>query len=202
MRVIDRAGGFCYRPTVSTAELQEIVADLARSTKELRASQSETDRQLKELGKQVGNIGNKFGSFTEGMASKSVGKILRDQFAMETVGYVKIAKQGRHEEYDLLGYSNGRVNKAIVVEIKSKLEINVLEQMERKMREVFDWLPEHRGKTFEGMVAYVHAERAYENELREKILAKGWHLVSMGEDTFEVEDPKGFVATQYRYQGA
>ena len=194
---------------MSTSELQEIVADLARSTKELRLSQSETDRQLKEtdrqlkeLGKQVGNIGNKFGSFTEGMASKSVGKILRDQFGMETVGYVKIAKQGRHEEYDLLGYSNGSVNKGIVVEIKSKLETNVLEQMERKMREVFDWLPEHRGKTFEGMIAYVHAERAYEDELREKIIEKGWHLVSMGEETFQAEDPKGFVPTQYRYQEA
>ncbi len=31
----------------------------------------ETDRQLKELGKQIGGLGSKFGSFTEGLALRS-----------------------------------------------------------------------------------------------------------------------------------
>ena len=38
---------------MSTLELQELVADLARSTKELRESQKETDRQMKETGLQM-----------------------------------------------------------------------------------------------------------------------------------------------------
>jgi hypothetical protein len=38
---------------MSTLELQELVADLARSTKELRTSQQETDRQMKDTDRQM-----------------------------------------------------------------------------------------------------------------------------------------------------
>ena len=37
----------------------------------------ETDRQIRELGKQIGGLGNKFGSFTEGLALPSMQKILQ-----------------------------------------------------------------------------------------------------------------------------
>ena len=196
---------------MSTAELQAIVEKLAISqsetdrqmhetSREMKESKNSVDKQLKELGKQIGGLGNKFGSFTEGMVSKSVEKILRKRFGMESVGYAKINRKGKHEEYDILAYSNGGVNKGIIVQVKSKLTNEVIEQMERKMSELFQWLPEHKDKTFEGMIAYVHAERTYEEEIREKILSKGWHLVSIGEDVLSVEDPEGFEATQYSYQ--
>lgn len=38
---------------MSTAELKEIVADLARSTRELRESQKETDLQMRETGRKI-----------------------------------------------------------------------------------------------------------------------------------------------------
>jgi hypothetical protein len=41
-------------------ELKALVASLAVESKK-------TDRQLKELGKQIGGLGEKFGSFTEGL---------------------------------------------------------------------------------------------------------------------------------------
>jgi len=47
---------------------------------ELSTAQKETDRQLKELGKQIGGLGAKFGSFTEGLALPSMEKILRQRF--------------------------------------------------------------------------------------------------------------------------
>ena len=189
-RQMKEAGAERYR------QMKEAGAERDRQMKESKRS---VDKQLKELGKQIGGLGNKFGAFTEGMVSKSVEKILRKQFGMESVGYSKINRKGKHEEYDILAYSNGGVNKGIVVEVKSKLTNEVIEQMERKMSELFQWLPEHKGKTFEGMIAYVHAERGYENEIREKILSNGWHLVSIGEDVLSVEDPKGFEARQYCY---
>ncbi|NTV95645.1 MAG: DUF3782 domain-containing protein, partial [Thiobacillus sp.] len=52
---------------MSDDELKELVASLT-------VSQKETDRQLKELGKQIGGLGNKFGSFTEGLALPSLAK--------------------------------------------------------------------------------------------------------------------------------
>ncbi|WP_217355273.1 DUF3782 domain-containing protein [Aphanizomenon sp. UHCC 0183] len=51
--------------------------------KEISQQQKATDRQLKELGKQIGGLGAKFGSFTEGLALPSMETILGQQFGME-----------------------------------------------------------------------------------------------------------------------
>ena len=58
---------------MSTAELKELLAGLVHS-------QKKTDLQLKELGKQIGGLGNKFGSFAEGLSYRSISKILREKF--------------------------------------------------------------------------------------------------------------------------
>ena len=63
----------------------ELQAENRVDIKELRASQKETDRQIKELGKQIGGLGEKFGSFTEGMAFPSMKRVLRERFGMEFV---------------------------------------------------------------------------------------------------------------------
>ena len=85
---------------------------------ELSTAQKETDRQLKELGKQIGGLGSKFGSFTEGLALPSMEKILRQRFGMEVVSpSVRVSKEGRHLEIDVLAYSNGDLNTAYIVEV-------------------------------------------------------------------------------------
>ena len=62
---------------------------------ELSTAQKETDRQLKELGKQIGGLGSKFGSFTEGLALPSMEKILRQRFGMEIISpSVRASKEG------------------------------------------------------------------------------------------------------------
>ena len=67
-------------------DVWRLLAELANSQSELTAAQKETDlqlkevsqaqkktdRQLKELGKQIGGLGSKFGSFTEGLALPSM----------------------------------------------------------------------------------------------------------------------------------
>jgi len=87
---------------------------------ELSTAQKETDRQLKELGKQIGGLGSKFGSFTEGLALPSMEKILRQRFGMEIISpSVRASKEGRHMEIDVLAYANGNLNTAYIVEVKS-----------------------------------------------------------------------------------
>jgi hypothetical protein len=94
---------------------------------ELSTAQKETDRQLKELGKQIGGLGSKFGSFTEGLALPSMEKILRQRFGMEVVSpSVRVSKEGRHLEIDVLAYSNGDLNTAYIVELRAMLGKNLL----------------------------------------------------------------------------
>lgn len=173
---------------MSTAEFKELVASLV-------LSQKETDRQLKELGKQIGGLGNKFGSFTEGLGFRSIARILREDFGMNDfiAPQVRASQAGRSEEYDILAYSNGGLNRGMIVEMKSKLRPEDIPQMKRKMSEIFHFLPGHRDKTFQGMIACVSGSE----ELKRSIIAHGWYLAHIGEDLFELEVPENFVPRDY-----
>jgi len=187
---------------MSTVELQGIVEKLllsqAETGRQIEATDRQmkaTDRKIKELGKQIGGLGNKFGTFAEGLAYASIRKILREDFGMETVTpRFEIQKGGDSEEYDVLAYSNGGMNRGVVVEVKSLLDRRAIKQMREKMERLFEWMPEHRDKEFQGIVAYVDAAK----EVRDAVLEEGWHLIHVGEDLFEVETPPGFKPRIYR----
>ncbi len=188
---------------MTTAELKQFIeatAILQRETaSQMKATErqmKETDRKLKELGKQIGGLGNKFGAFAEGLAFSSIEHILRTDFGMESVTprFSVVKKGGESQEFDVLAYSNGEANQGMIVEVKSSLDLATIEQMQRKMDSLFRWMPEHRNKEFQGMVAYVDGSAA----ARQAVLAHGWHLVHVGEELFEVKTPPGFVPKIYR----
>ena len=180
---------------MSTAELKQLLESLAISQRDTDRQMKETDRKLKELGKQIGGLGNKFGAFAEGLAFSSIARILRADFGMEAITpRFAVEKGGEGEEYDVLAYRNGETNKGMIVEVKSSLDLATIKQMKRKMENLFRWMPEHRGKEFQGMVAYVEGSAA----ARQAVLAQGWHLVHVGEDLFELKNPPGFVPKIYR----
>ena len=185
---------------MATAELRELVASLMLSQKETDQMMKENARQLKELGKQIGGLGNKFGSFAEGLAYRSIARILRDDFGMNDfiAPGVQVHKDGREEEYDVLAYSNGGLNRGMIVEIKSNLRREDIAQMKRKMDGIFQLLPEHRYKTFQGMIACVSGTA----DLKQQVLENGWYLAHIGEDLFELETPGDFVAKTYSAKAA
>ncbi|NJM38315.1 MAG: DUF3782 domain-containing protein [Akkermansiaceae bacterium] len=159
-------------------------------------AQRETDKQLKELGKQIGGLGNKFGTFTEGMSYRPLEKILAKEFKMNEfiAPQVTVRRGQKVEEYDILAYSNGSIDKGMIVEIKSTLRKEDIIQMKRKMEEIFDWLPDHKDKTFYGVVACVSGSQ----ELKKEIMKNGWYLAHIGDDLFELETPKTFKAKDYK----
>jgi hypothetical protein len=187
---------------MSTAELRELVASLMLSQKETdrlmkenALQQKETDQQLKELGKQIGGLGNKFGSFAEGLSYRSIVRILQEKFGMNDfiAPGVRVRRDGREEEYDVLAYSNDKIDRGMIVEIKSNLRKEDIAQMKRKMDGIFTMLPEHSDKTFQGMVACVSASA----DLKKQVLENGWYLAHIGDDLFELETPENFVARSY-----
>ena len=187
---------------MSTAELQAIVEKLAfsqaetdRQMKETDLQMKATDRQVKELGKQIGGLGNKFGTFAEGLAYGSIKRILQKEFKMNDfiAPGVVVKNAGLTDEYDVLAYSNGTIDKGMIVEIKSRLNQRDIDQMKRKMDDVFKVMPEQKNKTFYGMVAYV---TGHEN-LKRQIIENGWYLAHIGDEIFEIETPMGFEAHGY-----
>jgi len=175
-------------------ETDRKMQDTDRLLKELVQEKRETDRQLRELGKQIGGLGNKFGSFTEGLALPSMEKILRRRFGVDTVApSVRVARGGQHLELDVLAYANSEVNAAYVVEVKSHLREEHIQQLLEILEQFADWFPEHRDKKLYGILAGVHIPAA----LRPCVLEQGLYLAHIHDDLFELEVPDDFQPRRF-----
>ena len=188
-------------------ELKELVASLAVAQRETDRQLKETDRQLKEtdrqlketdrqlrkqlkeLGKQIGGLGEKFGGFTEGMALPSMTKILTENFGMEVfTPRVKVRKAGRSLELDVLAYANSECNAAYVVEIKSHLRPDGIEQLQNILEQFRIFFPEHADKALYGILAVVDAP----DDLRQEALSAGIFMAGINVEQFRLEVPKNF----------
>ncbi len=173
-----------------TAEAEEIWAIL----RELAQSQKETDRKFKELGKQIGGLGQKFGSFTEGLALPSMTKILRDQFHMEVISpSVRVSKNGLDAEIDVLAYANSTINEAYVVEVKSHLREEGISQLKEIMDNFRLFFPEHKDKKIYGIIAAVDISEA----LKKRVLDAGFYVARIQDETFSLDTPQDFKAKAF-----
>lgn len=192
---------------MTDAELKELVASIAIAQKETDRLLRETDlqqketnrqlqdtdrrlsRQIRELGKQIGGLGEKFGSYTEGLALSSMSKILRRYFKMEVISPgVRVSKDDRHMEIDVLSYANGEINAVCIVEVKSHLREEAIEQMETILRDFRMFFPEHKDKKLYGILAAVDIGPT----MRERVLRAGFYLADIHDRIFRLVAPKGF----------
>ena len=161
---------------------------------ELTAAQKQTDRQIKELGKQIGGLGAKFGSFTEGLALPSMETILRQRFGMEVVSpSVRVSKEGQHIEIDVLAYTNGNLNTAYIVEVKSHAREDSITQLKSILQRFRTFFPEHKDKQLYGILAAVDMSP----ELRQKTLEEGFYVARIHDQVFELDTPENFHPQGY-----
>lgn len=165
-----------------------------RRMQETDRQMKETDRQVRELKQQMGGLGDKFGSFTEGMALPSMTKILMQRFGMTFVApRVRIRKNGRSIELDVLAYSNAGINEAYIVEVKSHLREEALDQMRRMLADFREFFPEHSDKKVYGIIAAVDIS----GPVQEKALREGFYLARIHDGQFELEVPSDFQPRAY-----
>jgi hypothetical protein len=168
-------------------ELKELVVSLL-------ISQKDTDRQLKELGKQIRGLGAKFGSFTEGLSLPSMEKILLERFNMEVVApSVRVSKEGKHLEIDVLAYANSEVNEAYVVEVKSHAREESIRQIQEMLESFRRFFPEHKDKTVYGILAAVDMSAA----IREMALKAGLYVARIRDEVFSLDVPANFHPRAY-----
>ncbi|MDM3852582.1 MAG: DUF3782 domain-containing protein [Aphanizomenon gracile PMC627.10] len=185
----------------TSEDVWQLLAELATAQKEtdlllkeVSQQQKATDRQLKELGKQIGGLGAKFGSFTEGLALPSMETILGQQFGMEVISpSVRVSKGGQHMEIDVLAYANGELNTAYIVEVKSHAREDSIIQLKSILQRFRKFFPEHKDKRLYGILASVDLS----NELREKILQEGLYVARIHDQVFELDIPDNFQAQTY-----
>jgi hypothetical protein len=162
--------------------------------RQLKELGKQTDRQLKELGKQIGGLGLKFGSFTEGLALPSMEKILRQRFGMEVISpSVRVSKDGKHVEIDVLAYTNGELNTAYIVEVKSHVREESITQLKSILQRFRTFFPEHKDKQLYGILAAVDMSP----DLREKTLQEGFYVARIHDQVFELDIPENFQPQSY-----
>jgi hypothetical protein len=188
--------------------LKDMVASLAESRKEtdlalkaslaesdqafkasLAESRKESEREMRELRIHLGGLADKFGSYTEGLALPSMTKILYERFHMEVVmPQLSAHRNGRSFEVDVLATSNSGRDEVYVVEVKSHLRHEAIDQMKKTLREIHDFIPGHRGKKLYGILAAVDAPA----RVREKVLREGIYLARIHDGEFELQVPADF----------
>ena len=178
---------------MTTEDLQQLIADLAetqkRNEEERRRDAAETGRFLREVGRQIGALGDKFGSFTEGMAFPSMRKLLQERFHMDVIAPRVLSRlNGRSLEVDVLAYSKAPVDEVYIVEVKSHLRDDGLEQMKKILREFRTFFPMHADKKVYGILAAVDTP----DDVREKALREGIYLARINDEEFELDVPAGF----------
>ena len=194
-------------------ELKELVASLAvqgretdrrmqetdRRMQETDRRMQETDRQIKQVNKQIGEIGNKWGTFAEGMAIESIKKILAEKFQADTVSERTMRRIANETfEMDAFGYSNGATNTAVVVEIKSHLREDSVEQIEEMLTNFPKFFPDYADKKLFGLVACVHAPESLKNVL----FRKGIYLALLSNDTFKLSNAANFKPKNFNPNAA
>jgi len=178
----------------SQSELTAAQKETDLQLKEVSQAQKKTDRQLKELGKQIGGLGSKFGSFTEGLALPSMEKILRQRFGMKIVSpSVRASEDGKHMEIDVLAYTNGNLNTAYIVEVKSHAREESITQLKSILQRFRSFFPEHKDKQLYGILAAVEMLP----ELREKTLQEGFYVARIHDQVFELDTPENFQPQSY-----
>lgn len=183
---------------MATKSFEQAMTELAeaqkRNEEESRRRTVEMEKFLRELGKQIGALGEKFGSFTEGMAFPSMRKLLQNEFQMDVIAPRVISrKNGRSMELDVLAYANSDVNAVYVVEVKSHLREDGLEQMRKILRDFRDFFPAHKDKKIYGILAAVDAPE----DIRQRVLREGIYLARIHDEEFELEVPEDFKPRAY-----
>jgi len=174
---------------MSWDEIKALVAELAIQSKETDRKFQQTDRMLKELGRQIAGIGDKFGYFAEGMALPSMERLLRQRFHMTNVSprhRVRVA--GREQEFDVLAWANGKVNRAIVVEVKSRVKREAIDQLIDQIEELPKLVPELAGKERLGILAGVD----WDAGVMEAAQAAGLYTARIHDELFTLTTPQGF----------
>jgi hypothetical protein len=181
-------------------ELKALIADLAKQHAKtetaqqrteaglqlLQAAQQRTEETLRHATKQLGGLGNKFGSFTEGLAFESMEKILRTRFHADTLARrIKPARGGYAQEYDLIGIRNGPQGEVYCVEIKSELNAEELDKSLKKFADFFNWFPRYRGMKLYGIISAVDVRGALAN----RVWHAGLYLATASDNNFKLAKP-------------
>jgi hypothetical protein len=167
-------------------ELRDLVGRLGESLEE---SKKEHDRILSRLSKQLGELGNKWGSFAEGMALPSMTKVLKKKFGLDIVlPRATSHLNGETLEVDVLAFDKEGRDEAYVVEVKSHFRDDGIKQILKTIHDLPEFFPFLADRKIYGIVAAVDIPA----NLQQAVLKQGLYLARISDETFRLQVPPNF----------
>ena len=183
--------------------LENLMAQLARSTDEAQRSVTQLSREMREfrreMGKKWGELANKMGTMAEDLVAPSIPRILR-QFVGYPDGRIESvavrvkrlhpADKGRSQEFDVVAVCGEYV---LINETKSRLDSQAVLDFAQRMSEARDFFPEYADKKFIGAIASLYVDESIV-QYGEK---QGLIVLGFGEDVMEVLNSPGFAPKEF-----
>ncbi|MBF0436400.1 MAG: DUF3782 domain-containing protein [Magnetococcales bacterium] len=170
-------------------ETDRRIQETDRQMKETDQRMKETDRIIKEVSMQIGKLGGRLGEFVESMVAPACETLFAERgIPIHRVSPRVKAKLdgGRHMEIDLLVVNSDIVS---LVEVKSKLTVEDVQDHIKKMEEFKEFFPEYANRKVIGAVAGMVVD---ENVVRFAI-KKGLFVMVQSGDAVRIANDKTFV---------
>jgi hypothetical protein len=167
-------------------DIAEIRASNARTDRQLLEMQQRADRDRKEFNKRLAEISDSMGTLIEDMVAPCGFKLAQAIFADQQAQTCAIRLKARHPtlsgemmELDLLAVGP---TKALVVEVKRRIDAAKAEEYGRKLQRLPEFFPDLAGKTVCGAVASVYLDPSVVAFLNRQRL----YGIAMGDEVMEV----------------
>ena len=175
-------------------KFQESDKRLQETERIIKESSLEVDRQIKELKKQIGNMHQERGTYTEVILMNSIENLITKQFKLNNF-FADFNRQIGEDriQLDAVGFTNSSRNEALIVEVKTQLRIDDLEQLEKNLKKVNKFIPEIENKKKYGMII---ALKAKPENIR-KVLDAGFYFATVKDDLVVMKTDKNFKPKAY-----
>lgn len=184
--------------TETNIETRKILNELSAEHKKTELAQQETDKQIKEISKQIGGLNNSIGEYTENFLKQSIETLLKETFNVEVVTHdLKAKKADKNMQIDAIGYSNSNRNELYIVELKTKLRADDLDQLDKIVKNIFTFLPEHKDKKVYGVLIAVN----FDEKMAKQITDKGYYFAHISGGLLVLDQPYNFKVKATTYSG-
>lgn len=147
----------------------------------------DVDRLIQRNREIFKRLDDKHGRFPDGLTYTEIVEALEDRFQINfSASGVQSWKGGQALELDVFAYSDA--GEAFVVEVRSQLREDGIQDLLQTLRDFRTFFPEHQDKKLYGILAAVDASP----EIQQRVLRQGIYLANIHDGVFEIRVPENF----------
>ncbi len=168
---------------------RQIKENSAETERLIKERADETDRIVKIMSKNLGDLGNRLGEFVEHMVAPAVVRLFQAEGieVHEVHSGYKSKRNGEGIEIDLLVVNDGTL---VVVECKSRLTCEHVDEHLRRMEKFKRVLPQYKDHQALGAVAAM----VMNDGVKEYAHSQGLYVLCQSGESVEISRPVGFVS--------